>query len=401
MNKKIIFSLLLCSLLFGCNKETISSSKSTISESENSISNETSFQTSSQDLNSFISSKVTTESISSSINNNLDEANDILLKAIIADEDFSEVRISEYHNYQDYRQIRATRISSYLDATIYVGTTENKNMNNESIASSNFREERTYENNIYTQIRKFDSTFMASSYRKEMEPIEALLNLNAGQGYNAYIVLNSFVLNYNGSFKMEYLESTTHFTFIYHGDVDEEEFQFLVGLELTVDEKNHVTDFWYSEGYYETLWDNYDTPTSMRKHGVYGLGYSYNMDSYKISELTNYPLELQYKSEDNFISEVSFKEEELTYSISQAQEDEYGYKSIYLLDLLLTNPQIGDLVKGCPINNLSFKSSNENVIAINDSWYADFVGEGEAIITVYDAAYQIEGKNTLKITLTK
>ena len=392
-NKKNVFALLLAlSLLAGCATNTTPSNSPDISTPSVNASNNLPSSDSSD------TSKSSTDVESTTFT--LEEANEALFNAVFVDEDFTEVRVSQYNNYNTYRQQRSTKISSYLDVTLYVGTTVNRDSNSIITATSNFREERTYNDGIYTQIKKFDTTFAATAYRYETDELEALINLNAGQGYNAWLILNTFTSNYDGRYFGEILsDGSRHATFIYTGEIDDDLYQYIAGFEFTIDAQYHVTDFWYTEGYYDTFYDNYDTPTSMRKHGVYGVGYSYFMESYKLGELTSYPFALQYSIEDNFITEASFSKESLTYSISETPEDEYGYKSVNLLELLITNPQIGDLVRGCPINNLSFSSSNSDVIVINDGWYADFIGEGEATITVYDKAYGVTGSNTLTITL--
>lgn len=404
MNRKVLISLLSLSLLFGCsNGDTNSDNTSNHSDefTDTPSSDSSSIDTSSENEESSSgTSNNTSIDISASGSFSVEDATDALALALLVDQDFTEVRISQYNNYSNYRQSRSTKMNSYLDTTIYVGTTINRDANSYITASSNFREERTYKDSVYTQIRKFDTTFMATAYRYEIDDIEALFNLNIGQGYAAYLTLNTFLDNYSGNFFGEVLDDgSCHVTFIHTGDSDDQHYQFLAGFEFTLDPEHHVIDFWYSEGYYDTVWDNYDTVASMRKHGVYGEGYSYFMESYKLGEITDYPFALQFNEEDNFITEVSFSEESLTFSISETETDEYGYKSVNLLNLLLSNPQIGDMVRGCPINNLSFTSSNSNVIAINDGWYADFIGEGESTITVYDSTYGVTGSNTLTITL--
>ncbi len=337
----------------------------------------------------------------------LEDAENALVYATLADEDFTEVVVNEYHFYEKYYQNRSTKMNSYADLTLYVGTTTNKDYAGITIASSNFREERTYENYTYTEIRKFSEAFAPTAYRMEnMDELQALFRLNVGQGYSAYATLVGFKQNYSdgGVFQTDVLDDgSRHVSFIYTGETDENLYTFLAGYEFTIDEDFHVIDFWCSEGYYDSWYDNFNTAESMRRHGlVYGEGYSYSMSSYKLGSLTNYPLQTQFKIEDNFITEVSFSETEITRSISETKEDEAGYKSINLLELLISNPQIdiNDLVNSCPINNLSFESSNPEVIQVNDGYYADFVGEGETIITVHDSAFDVAGSNTLKIILS-
>ena len=97
---------------------------------------------------------------------------------------------------------------------------------------------------------------------------------------------------------------------------------------------------------------------------------------------------------------MHFNQEELTISLASIEPDAYGYKYIKLLDYITTNPTCGE-TQGCPINNLSFVSSNTSVATVGDLIYLDFSSVGETIITATDAANGVSSTNSLKIIVTE
>lgn len=407
-NRKYILPLLF--LLVGCNSNSSSSLSSSFNSSSSSnlnsesstisSSSTSSTSTSSKDLSTNSSSKDSSTSSSSMFISetsfNISDAYNSLSLAMLNDFDYNSITIMKYTFKSDYYQVQNYVMNSYAnDITIYNGTTTQTYYSDYSNKiSSNFKEQRMYSDGFYTQIKKFNNTFTNSSFRKEMDMDESFLYLNIGQSFNAYQVLNAFDSNYYGFFQGEILEDgNRHGTYFYQDAADDTGYAFTAALEISIDKDFYLTDFYYSEGYYDTYF--IDDVESARKHGPspYGDGYTYEIVRSVKAEKVDYQSSLPFALEDNFISSLEFKETEITLKIS-----DYTNKYINLVDYIRANVDIG-FINGAPVNNLQFTSSNSSVIKIGDRYYADFIAPGETIITVLDGAYGVNGSNFMKIIL--
>ena len=408
MNKKI--PILLTLLLISCNGNNISSSTSSSSSSEDSYlvsSSELVFPTSSlsstSSINEESSSSSSEEDISSEFISDtkfdINDAFNALALGVVQDQDYSSITVLKYSIHEDYYQTQNYKMTSYLDnLTLYNGTTTLTYYNDyQNKLVSNFKEQRVYKDGVYSQIRKFYYTFVNSATRKELIEDEALLLLDIGQSFSVYQILSTFTSYYDGRFVGEIKSDGSRYgTFFFQEADSGTGFSLTAALEFELDSTFHLTKFYYTEGYYDSYFC--DDLESVKKHGptsYAGGGYTYEVTMFTKGEKISYPISLPFSEDDNFIKDLSFKESQLTFSIS-SHKDKY----IDLVSYLTSSIDIGYTV-GAPVNNITFTSSNTNVAIIGSTYYADFISPGETIITAYDSSFNVTSSNTLKLILTE
>lgn len=330
---------------------------------------------------------------------------DAIARAYVKDDEYKSMGIRYYEMSDSQRSAYIKReytMTAYSnDITMYSGVYTSSTGN--SSQTSKYKEQLMYKDGSFTDIRKYDKTFRNYASKKTMEEQEARYHLNISQSvpaYNAITTLsNKYDLTYSG-----YLEEnqSKHVTYSYIGEEDSNGYVLCALVEVDIDKDNYLTDFFYSEGYYDGYYA-YDGVETLRKHGLVPLGsggYSYEMYNPIKGNKETYTDPLVFPLEENFITDMHFNQEELTISLASIEPDDYGRKSIQLLDYITTNPTCGE-TQGCPINNLSFISSNTSVATVGDLIYLDFSSVGETIITATDAANAVSSTNSLKIIVTE
>ncbi len=406
MNKKRLAIILSSVILFSCNSKTPSSSMEANTSNDVSINSIQSDSVTSESSTSKTSSSAfTSDSSSNSIEEHLALSESDFLSCLeeakVKDEDYSSVSILNYTFKKNSYSRSKYKMTAYTNnITLHEG--EVRANNNKDI--SNFIEQRVYQDNTYYAIRKFDSTFLNRATKSTLSLEKANVFLNINQSETAALVISTlktgYKLNYQGYITSD---NTKCVSYMYVDDfVDNSGYVLcaLIQVELTSD--NHLSDFFYSEAYYDSYYVE-DGIASLRKHGAHpvGDGYSYEMDTFVQESRKEYQGELVFSLKDNFISSMSFSNEEVSISLSNIIPDEYNRKSIKLLDYLSCSPAISSSGKGCPVNNLSFTSSNQAVGTIGDSYYLDITSVGETIITAKDAGNNISSSNSMKVIITE
>lgn len=330
---------------------------------------------------------------------------DAIASAYVKDEEYKSIGIRYYEMSSSQRSAYIKReytMTSYSnDITMYSGVYTSSTGN--SSQSSKYKEQLMYKDGDFTDIRKYDKTFRNYASKMAMEEQEAQYHLNISQSVSAYNAITTLSKKYDLTYS-GYLEENQnkHVTYSYIGEADSNGYVLCALVEVDIDKDNYLTDFFYSEGYYDGYYAS-DGVEMLRKHGVMPLGsggYSYEMFSPIKGNKEAYTDSLIFPLEDNFITDMHFNQEEITISLASIEPDAYGRKSIQLLDYITTNPTCGE-TQGCPINNLSFVSSNTSVATVGDQIYLDFSSVGETIITATDAANAVLSANSLKIIVTE
>lgn len=417
MNKNKLTIILSGLLLFSCGSKPSTSQEISTSSQEaittsitSSISSETLKSTTSSEnitsSSSVTSSNVISSSSFSSEKEDVALSEDSFLIALEEakekDNDYSSVSILNYTFKKNSYSRRKYEMKAYSNnVTIHQG--EVRANNNANI--SNFVEQRVYQDNTYSAIRKFDSTFLNRANKETMtlENANELLSINQSNiaSLAIYTFKNGYKLNYQGYITSD---NTKCVSYSYIDDyVDNSGYVLcaLIQIELTSD--NHLSDLFYSEAYYDSYYVD-EGIDALRKHGAHPIddGYTYEMTSFVKEQRTEYQGALVFPLEDNFINNMSFVNQELTISLSSIKADEYNRKSLNLLDYLSCSPAISLTGKvGCPINNLTFISSNLAVGVIGDSYYLDINSIGETLINAHDAGNNIDSTNSLKIVITE
>lgn len=429
-SKKIVFALMSL-LLCGCNNLTSNSptnssfpssvSQEPISRPSTSIPTESVSFTFPIGLNSSSTSKQPSESgnskpslppisTSTSIEDprtKIDESDFtyFIADAYMKDDDYKSVTVLQYSmsssSYSSYTKRQYTMTAYTNNITLYSGSY----LNSEPMTqvSATFKTQRMYQNGVYSEIRKYPNTFRNYAHKEEMTEDDAKPLLNIGQSALAYAVVSQFKQNYEMTYE-GYLEEdeTRHFTYTYIDDyVDNNNYVLCALIEIRLDKNNYLTDFFYSEGYYDS-WYTSSGISALRRHGAVANkkgGYSYEMVAAIKGTRESYEDELIFPLEENFISELAFNETEITLSLSElGAENQY----IYILDYLIANPMCGE-TEGCPVNNLSFSILNQSdsSVAYVSGYYLELLKVGEITISAFDSMNEVTSSNSLKVIVVE
>jgi len=326
-----------------------------------------------------------------------------LNNAIIKDKDFSQISTTRYSYSKNSYTVQKGVMHAYNNAMIIDGSTTQTSYSDWSKITSNSVEQRLYQDGYYTRIKKFESSYVNQSQRQEMTSEQAQDYIEIGQSKSLSTIITTFKKQYSGIVYHGVVEEDIkHVTYLY---VDEStlsevhgfEEVFCAVIEARIDANDYMTDFFYSEAYYDK--DHTDDVSRMRRRGpsMYTVpGYTFDASNFVKGERSSLE-NLHFVLEDNFIQELSFTNTEITISLSEITTTP---KYINLIDYITANPECGE-TSGCPISNLSFTSSESSVGQVNDQFYLDFNGVGETIITASDSAFGVTSSNSMKVIVVE
>ncbi len=425
MNKKIICLLSLVTL-FACNGEQSSNDSISISSASNSDgSHSTSSQTGDSSENggfhfsiSFPNGNTTSNTKptpSSSETPQTSDATSLTVSRTIAvnklknavqfDSELKSMKSSQYFIYEDYYQKQFYDTTRYSNnVTLVKGTTTNTIFNPNTVSTGNYIEQKHYQDGTYYDIRKFDEnnmSFMNTASKSLMSEDSAKNNLKINQANDAYQTYQRLASDYSDSLEYTgyYNEDNSIYASFMTYEVATNDYALAIGMEFTIDNDNHLTDFYFTEGYYYVEYCiDYDVHT-LRRHGptsYYEGGTTLEATNFVYGTLEEYNEALPYAIEDNFVTSVGFKEEtiELTYI-------EGGYIDLY--DYLQVTPN-GSLFTGCPINNIRFTSLDSTIAKTGersktDNHYLDILQVGEVDIHAKDTLTGVESLKDLHVII--
>ena len=205
-----------------------------------------------------------------------------IASAHVKDEEYKSIGIRTYTMSSSQRSAYTKReytMTAYAnDITMYSGTYTSSTGN--STQTSKYKEQLMYKDGSFTDIRKYEKIFQNYASKQTMEEQKARYHLNISQSVLAYSVITTFSKNYDLTYS-GYLEEnqSKHVTYSYVGEADSNGYVLCALVEVDIDKDNYLTDFFYSEGYYDGYYAS-DGVEALRKHGVVPLGsggYSYEI----------------------------------------------------------------------------------------------------------------------------
>ena len=426
MNKKIICLLSLVTL-FACNgnqssNDSFISSNTSNSDGSHSTSNQTSdssengsfhfsisfpYGNTTSDTKTTTSSTETpqTSSESTALSVSLAIATNKLKNAVQFDNELKSLKTSQYFIYEEYYQKQFYDTTRYLNNVTFIkGTTTNTIFSSNTISTGNYLEQKHYLDGTYYDIRKFDennTSFMNTASKSQMSEDSAKNNLKINQASDAYQTYQRLANDYSDSLEYTgyYNEDDSIYASFMTYEAATDDYAFAIGMEFTIDKDNHLTDFYFTQGYYYIEYCiDYDVH-ALRRHGptsYYEGGTTLEATNFVYGNLEEFSEVLPYAIEDNFVTSVGFKEEtiELTYV-------EGVYIDLY--DYLQVTPN-GSLFAGCPINNIQFTSSEPTIAKTGersktDNHYLDILQTGEVDIHAKDTLTGVESVKDLHIII--
>ncbi len=115
----------------------------------------------------------------------------------------------------------------------------------------------------------------------------------------------------------EVLEDDSKYASFLSLEVDTDDYCYVKAMELKINEAGQLSDFYFTEGYYDVYYClDYDV-TTLRRHGPSsygGGGTTLETKDFVYGSLSAYPEEIPYKIENNFVKEISFSETNLSFN---------------------------------------------------------------------------------------